>query len=480
MLRSANLETYGTLKIGHISYIAISHMHILVSSGNRSSRSFSWAFLSILFIYEFTCVSEVMVINGILYERLSLQHRIETIAMMDDNIRVFLLYVISTTAAVLGTSAQNETTNTKCELLTVDDSDSRGIHKNYIANCRGLNLTRVPENLPNTTINLYLDQNRITQIPPFAFSHMKGLKVLDLSESNVHKLLPNCFAKLNVLEELYLSQNFLNYSSNVAPGVFTPFHQLRVLHVQGLLNGNYTTWLKEIQGLNTLEELGISYSDAVFPPELATLPNLTNLQLSFGSSYNLSSESLNTLRRGKIRELSFKANKILEYIEHGSFDDMPELHLLNFACCYNLALDDIIDVLSNTSNTQVTNLIVDSTNQFQRSDRIYGAADVVECRSVWHHLTHFSMQECGVKFIHAGAVRCFQNLTAISYGYSQVPLPVPFQEGMEILNDIREHLVPKSTVQSVRASYLLRLAANRYRSDWGCYSSHIRRPNQRV
>ncbi len=397
---------------------------------------------------------------------------------MDYNIRVILLCFIAATAAALGTSAQTDTTNTKCKLLTVDISDSRVIHKNYIAICSNLGLTHVPGNLPNTTVKLYLDQNRITQIPPFAFSHMKELAVLDLSQSNIHELFPNCFAKLNVLEELYLSHNYLTYPSNVASGVFTPFHQLRVLHVQGLLNGNYTTWLKEIQKLNTLEELGISYfSDAVFPSELATLPNLTNLQLSFGFSYNLSSESLNTLRRGKIQELSFKANKNLEYIEHGSFDDMPELHLLNFACCYNLALDDIIDVLSNTSNTKVTRLIVDSTNQYERSDMTYGAADVVECRSVWHHLTHFSMQECGVKFIHAAAVRCWQNLTAVSYGYSQVPLPIPFQEGMEILNDILEHLVPKSTVQSARFSYLLRLAAERYRRDWGCFSPLISRPN---
>ena len=391
---------------------------------------------------------------------------------------ITLLHLILSSAVIWGKSVQGAANNVTCKLLTAHDSGSHTIPRNYIAVCRNLGLSRVPDNLPNTTVELYLDQNNISRLPSFAFSYMNELKVLDLSESNVWTLYHNCFEGLNFLEELYLAQNYITNPSSIASGVFTPFHQLRVLHVQGGLNGNYTTWLKEIEKLDSLEELGITYfSDVVFPSELARLPNLTNLQLSFGPSTNLLAESLKTLRGRKIRELSFKANKNLAHIDHGAFDDMPELHLLNFACCYNLALDDIIDVLSNTSNTQVTSLIADSTNKGKHGDVIYGAADVEECRSVWHHLTHFSMQECGVQFIHAAAVRCFQNLTALSYGYAQVPLPYPYQEGMEILNDFFEHLLPKSSWQSVRFSYLLRSASERYRRDWGCFYPMLDRPN---
>ncbi len=307
----------------------------------------------------------------------------------------------------------------------------------------GLGLSRVPDNLPNTTVELYLDQNNIAHIPPFAFSYMKILRVLDLSKSYIETLLPNCFDGLLHLEELYLPFNYIANASDVAPGVFGSLSQLRVLHVQGNTNDSYSTWSKEITTLTALRELGISYfSDVVFPSQLANLPNLTNLQLSWGPADKITSESLITLRRRKIQELSFKRNLNIAYIEPGSFDDMPELRLLNFACCYNLSLDHIIDVLSNATNTKVTHLIVDGTNKFKHSDEIYGAADIVECRSLWHHLTHLSVQNCGVRFVHAAAARCLLNLTALSYGYTQVPFPYPYQEGMEILKDIAKNALP--------------------------------------
>ncbi len=395
--------------------------------------------------------------------------------MMAYIIRLTPLYLLSSIAAVLGLSVQGDTTNVTCKLVNQDDWDSHTVSRNYIAICRNLGLTHVPDNLPNTTVDLYLDENNIARLPSFAFSYMSGLKILDLSKSNVRELLANCFSGLHFLEELYLPHNYITNPSNVASGVFTPFHHLRVLHVQGKLNGNYTTWLKEVEILDSLEELGITYfSDVVFPSALARLPNLTNLQLSFGPSTKLLAESLKTLRRRKIRELAFKANKDLTHIEHGAFDDMPELRLLNFACCYNLAVDDIGDVLSNASNTQVTHLIVDSTNQDKLGDRIYGAADVVECRSVWHHLTHISMQDVGVRFIHAAAIKCFLNLTAISYGYSQFPFPVPYQDGMAILRDLVKNVVPNSAFQSMRIWYLQMTASLRYRKDWGCYSPYSR------
>ncbi len=387
---------------------------------------------------------------------------------------VFFIALAVISLPCIATATHRDTLNVTCKLDAVDDFGS-DIHKKYFVTCRGLGLTRVPKELPTTTAELYLDQNNITQVGPFAFRYMPRLRVLDLSWSNIQELATTSFAGLYQLEELYLPFNKI---VNVLPGLFASLSQLRILHVQGYgVNGNYSTWSKPIKVLESLEELAISYfSDDVFPSELASLPNLTNLQLSFGSSRNLTSKSLNTLRRSAIQELSFKGNNALTSIEHGAFDEMPELRLLNFACCRSLALDDIIDAISNVSNTRVTHLIVDSTHQ-DHGDVIYGAADVVECRSVWNHLTHFSIQECGVQFIHASAIRCLANLTALSYGYGTVPIPVPFQEGLKILNDLFETMLPKSNWRSVRTRYLLKPSPLRYRVDWGCFSPYVRRPN---
>ncbi len=251
-------------------------------------------------------------------------------------------------------ATQRDMVDAVCKLETRDISGSPANHKSYIAICRDLGLTRVPDDLPNTTVELYLDQNNLTRVPSFAFSGMPRLRVLDLSASNIQKLSNDCFAGLNQLEELYLPFNNIDSPSNIAQGLFLSLSNLRLLHVQGSGNGNYNTWSKEIAEMKSLEALGISYfSDMVFPSELASLPELTILHLSHGNtSRNLTSESLSTLRRGKVQELSFKGNPI-EYIEHGSFDDLPELRLLNFACCGSVTLDNIVDVLSNASNTQV-------------------------------------------------------------------------------------------------------------------------------
>ncbi len=383
-------------------------------------------------------------------------------------------YALASSVVAVG---QGGPVHNKCNSQTVDDLDSR-VRVNYIVTCRKQGLTRVPDNLPNTTVELYLDQNYITQVPPFAFSYMRILRVLDLSQSHVEKLSPNCFSGLNKLEELYLPFNNIMIPSNVASGLFASFSQLRILHVQGNTNTSYATWSREMENLISLQELGISYfSDAVFPSELASLSNLTNLQLSYGPAHNITSESLSTLRGGRIQELSFKHNIRINYIERGSFDDMPELRLLNFACCYNLDVDYIIDAVSNATNTRLTHLIVDGTNKNEHGSPMHGAADVVECRSVWRHLTHFSMQNCGVRFIHAAAVRCFQNLTAVSYGYSQLPLPIPYHEGMEILKDIGENALPKFAWQSVRCSYLQKTASVQYKADWGCSRPYNRLSN---
>ncbi len=106
---------------------------------------------------------------------------------------------------------------------------------------------------------------------------------------------------------------------------------------------------------------------------------------------------------------------------------MPELSLLNLACCCNLYLNNIIDVLLNVCNThyQVKHLFVHSTNHGVHGDDIYCEPDLLECRFIWHHLAHLSLQDWRVRCIYAAAMKCMQNLTAFSYGYAQALLLYP-------------------------------------------------------
>ncbi len=126
-----------------------------------------------------------------------------------------ILLLIATTGAALGGSFQNATSVVKCRLEAVEDSGLHSTDEYYIAICTGLDLSRVPDNLHDATVELYLDQNHITVVPSFAFSYMPRLRVLDLSGSNISTLRSNCFGGLYQLEELYLPFNKIASPSQV-------------------------------------------------------------------------------------------------------------------------------------------------------------------------------------------------------------------------------------------------------------------------
>ncbi len=52
-----------------------------------------------------------------------------------------------------------------------------------------------------------------------------------------------------------------------------------------------------------------------------------------------------------------------------------------------------------------------------------------------------------------------------------------YEEGMKVLNEIFERVVPKSTVQTVKFSYLPRAATFLYKKDRGCFNPFRKRAN---
>nr|SOU94110.1 Slit [Glomeris marginata] len=100
-----------------------------------------------------------------------------------------------------------------------------------IVDCRDRGLTHIPDNIPESTSELRLEQNQISEVPSQAFIHYKRLRRIDLSNNHISELASDAFAGLKSLTSLVLYGNRIH---NLPPGIFSGLNSLQLL----LLNAN--------------------------------------------------------------------------------------------------------------------------------------------------------------------------------------------------------------------------------------------------
>jgi Leucine-rich repeat (LRR) protein len=83
-----------------------------------------------------------------------------------------------------------------------------------VANCNGLNLTSVPQNLSVNIVGLDLSQNNIHEIVNDSFAKYRNLVTLNLNKNKIKEIQENGFSGLGNLKELYISENNVNISSD--------------------------------------------------------------------------------------------------------------------------------------------------------------------------------------------------------------------------------------------------------------------------
>lgn len=87
-------------------------------------------------------------------------------------------------------------------------------------NCASKSLTEVPNDIPDTTTQLYLTSNMITSISSDAFSNLTQLANIDLSQNQISSLPDGLFAANTELMQVYLQGNQIQtVSANVFPSV---------------------------------------------------------------------------------------------------------------------------------------------------------------------------------------------------------------------------------------------------------------------
>nr|CAD2124756.1 unnamed protein product [Meloidogyne enterolobii] len=136
-----------------------------------------------------------------------------------------------------------------------------------VVDCHDRQLRSVPVGLPQNTVELRLEQNRITQLDANSFSHMPKLVRLDLSKNNIISAHPETFKGLKQLNSLMLYSNNL---TDMGDQLFKDLNSLQVL----LLNGNKLKCLRDgiFGGLGHLRLLSLydnnikSITEATFSP----------------------------------------------------------------------------------------------------------------------------------------------------------------------------------------------------------------------
>ena len=138
-------------------------------------------------------------------------------------------------------------------------------HDRPVANCKGLSLTSVPQNLSVKIVGLDLSQNNIHEIVNDSFAKYRNLVTLNLNENEIKEIQHNGFSGLGNLKELYISENNVSISSEHGVNILKDIKGIEILDISRnsiWVNNNYDTAPyiypdKEFQYLTQLRSLYI-------------------------------------------------------------------------------------------------------------------------------------------------------------------------------------------------------------------------------
>ncbi|NWV62663.1 TLR4 protein, partial [Malurus elegans] len=162
--------------------------------------------------------------------------------------------------------------------------------------CTGLNISGVPEGVPNTTQNLDLSFSNLKSLGSNYFASVPELQLLDLSRCHLHSIEDNSFMDLPRLSTLILTANSLQHLGKAA------FHGLTSLKKLVLVETNRTS-LSElpIGHLHTLQELNLGHNSITslkLPEYFANMTFLRHLSFFSNKITSISRGDLDALRGG--------------------------------------------------------------------------------------------------------------------------------------------------------------------------------------
>ncbi|NXY21028.1 TLR4 protein, partial [Atrichornis clamosus] len=184
--------------------------------------------------------------------------------------------------------------------------------------CTGLNISGVPAEVPNTTLNLDLSFSNLKSLGSNYFASVPELQLLDLSRCHLHAIEDNSFMDLHRLSTLILTANSLQNLGKAA------FYGLTSLKKLVLVETNRTSLTElPIDHLHTLQELNLGHNSITsvkLPKYFANLTSLRHLSFFCNKITYISRGDLDALRGGDRLNLTLVLSlNNIKSIEPGSF-----------------------------------------------------------------------------------------------------------------------------------------------------------------
>ncbi|NXD51204.1 TLR4 protein, partial [Corvus moneduloides] len=238
------------------------------------------------------------------------------------------------------------------------------ITPNTTFRCTGLNISGVPDGVPNTTQNLDLSFSNLKSLGSNYFASVPELQLLDLSRCHLHTIEDNSFVDLQRLSTLILTANSLQYLGKAA------FYGLTSLKKLVLVETNRTS-LSElpIGHLHTLQELNLGHNSITslkLPKYFANMTSLRHLSFFSNKITSISRGDLDALREGNRLNLTLVLSlNNIKFIELRAF---AGIHLAELALRSAFENFSVMQAsLQGLAGLQVSRLIV---GEFSDSERL--------------------------------------------------------------------------------------------------------------
>ncbi|NXU13415.1 TLR4 protein, partial [Pardalotus punctatus] len=229
--------------------------------------------------------------------------------------------------------------------------------------CTGLNISGVPEGVPNTTQNLDLGFSHLKSLGSNYFASVPELQLLDLSRCHLHSIEDNAFMDLHRLSTLILTANSLQQLGKAA------FYGLTSLKKLVLVETNRTS-LSElpIGHLHTLQELNLGHNSITslkLPEYFANMTSLRYLSFFSNKITSISRGDLAALREGNRLNLTLVLSlNNIKSIEPGAF---AGIHLAELALRSTFENFGVMQTsLQGLAGLQVSRLIVGEFSDIKR------------------------------------------------------------------------------------------------------------------
>ncbi|KAJ8050743.1 Leucine-rich repeat-containing protein 4 [Holothuria leucospilota] len=206
-------------------------------------------------------------------------------------------------------------------------------------NCTGRGLSAIPGDIPASTTDLYLQQNKISSLSPEDFVNLVNLTNLWLDENSISKIDDNTFQNNSNLLLLSLNKNKLIELTN---GTFTgatqlvtlklednpdllvkkgTFQQIKSLKHLYLSNTSFSN-TDNFGGMENLNELVMDNNHVKDVSFLSSLSMLKNVHIS---SNNISKIPLGTFDSNKQLQKIYMDSNNIEKLEPGLFSTLKNL-----------------------------------------------------------------------------------------------------------------------------------------------------------